>query len=151
MSENGKINLQFNSGENKELYFSDSSKDAERGCVGHLRIDFGRDGDEFWTSWFDHQENLKTEEFKQEFDDVINELRKTVLSNFNEMSSVCSLHRDCSVEGSYCFKVETDRYEYYLRCIPSAGSYNAYCYCYDKEQQELSQSYKEEQIDGLKM
>lgn len=28
---------------------------AVAGCIGHLRGDMGREGDSFYTTWFDHQ------------------------------------------------------------------------------------------------
>ena len=45
-------------------------------CIGHLRVDFGSNGQGFFTSWDDHRPELKSPEFKQEFDDVINALRQ---------------------------------------------------------------------------
>lgn len=48
------------------LYSARDKQDAERSCIGHLRGDFGRDDNEFWTSWFDHQIGLKTVSFRDE-------------------------------------------------------------------------------------
>ena len=31
---------------------------AAAGCIGHLRGDMGREGNSFYTTWFDHQEDL---------------------------------------------------------------------------------------------
>ena len=41
------------------LYSGNHEEDLERGCIGHLRGDFGHSGKEFWTGWFDHQPDLK--------------------------------------------------------------------------------------------
>lgn len=39
--------------EEKELFFSmEKEKALELGVVGHVRIDFGRHGDEFWPTWW---------------------------------------------------------------------------------------------------
>ena len=61
----------------ERLYaYSQSSKiERQTGCIGYLRGDFGA-GKEFYTSWFDHQKEYKGEEFKAEFDEVVNTLRE---------------------------------------------------------------------------
>ena len=40
------------------------------GLIGHLRADMDTDGNGFFSSWFDFREELKTDEFKAEFDEV---------------------------------------------------------------------------------
>ena len=45
-----------------------ASLKGQTGCIGHLRGDFGS-GQEFYTSWFDHRREYKTDEFKAEFDE----------------------------------------------------------------------------------
>ena len=39
----------------------------------------GRSGEEFYTSWNDHEASLKTETFKSEFNSIVNALRKDCL------------------------------------------------------------------------
>ena len=48
---------------------------AQTGCIGHLRLDCGPDGKDFYTSWEDHSRHLNTHEFKAFFDDAVNALR----------------------------------------------------------------------------
>ncbi len=117
------------------LYSGRSEADLERGCIGHLRGDFGRSGTEFWTSWFDHNAALKTADFRDELQNVVNTLREKggLLSNFASMSRNCR-------EGTYCndsfgFHGESKNYEYCLRCIPRRGDYNFYLFSYDKNAQ----------------
>lgn len=43
---------------------------AQYGLIGHLRADMDTDGNGFFSSWFDFREELKTDEFKAEFDEV---------------------------------------------------------------------------------
>ena len=50
-------------------YSQSSQIEAQTGCIGHLRGDFGA-GQEFFTSWFEHRGEYKTDEFKAEFDEV---------------------------------------------------------------------------------
>lgn len=117
------------------LYSCRSEADVERGCIGHLRGDFGRDGTEFWTSWFDHQPQLKNSEFRDELQDVVNKLRSEggLLKDFASMRKGC--HEGMDMNGSYGFHAESKNYEYCLRCTPRRGDYNFYIYCYDKAAQ----------------
>ena len=63
---------------------------SNTGLIGYLRADFGSTGNEFWTTWNDFRKDLKPDEFKAEFDDVINGLRDgDVLSGRKAMSSYC--------------------------------------------------------------
>ena len=43
-------------------YNQGSQLEGQTGCIGHLRGDFGA-GKEFYTSWFDHRREYKTDEF----------------------------------------------------------------------------------------
>lgn len=117
------------------LYSGHRDADVERGCVGHLRGDFGRDGNAFWTSWFDHTPGLKSAAFREELQSVVNHLRKEggLLSGFAAMRSQCRSGLAC--DDSYGFRTETARYEYCLRCIPRRDDYHFYLYCYDKDAQ----------------
>lgn len=117
------------------LYSGQHEADAERGCIGHLRGDFGRGGNEFWTSWFDHSPGLKSAAFREELQSVVNHLREEggLLSGFSAMRSQCRSGLAC--DDSYGFYAETARYEYCLRCIPRRDDYHFYLYCYDKDAQ----------------
>ena len=123
--------------------YSDDSKDAERGLVGHLRGDFGG-GKEFWTTWWPHNDDkLNTQSFKTELDAVVNWLRQDFgpLNNLRSMEGFCKLREDrAKVQVSlpaYGFQIETPEHQYFLRCNPSCGDYNFYLYCADKEAQRL--------------
>ena len=53
-----------------DFFFPSEGEAAEQhGFIGYLRGDYGRDGREFWTTWFDEQESLKTDVFRDEFDE----------------------------------------------------------------------------------
>ena len=65
----------LNTDERKYTYAQSSQIDGQTGSIGHLRGDFGSGGKEFFSSWFDHRRDLKTDEFKNELDEVINTLR----------------------------------------------------------------------------
>jgi hypothetical protein len=117
------------------LYTQSTEIDKKSGCIGHLRGDFAKSGDEFHTTWFDHESSLKTDEFNADFDDVINKLRAEgmPLSGLSAMEAYCGKYpgsRISSTQNNYGFRVRTDKHCYFIRCTPQAGDYNFYVYAY---------------------
>ncbi len=131
---------QIQMSEEKKLFFTDKDETKELGCIGHLRGDFGRDGKEFWTTWFPHECNEKNDEFFQDiFDTVINLCREkgNPLFNRGDMRAYCREHPECRIEDSrgptWGFRIPTQDFMLYLKCSPDlVGDYNFYCYAYDK-------------------
>ena len=117
-------------------YNQSSQLEGQTGCIGHLRGDFGS-GQEFYTSWFDHRSEYKTDEFKAEFDEVVNTLREKdgLFFSRGSMTRFCYQNPEAEFEGNYCaeygFKVQTPQHTYMLRCNPNYGDYNFYLYAYD--------------------
>ncbi|SHN86450.1 hypothetical protein SAMN02745215_04631 [Desulfitobacterium chlororespirans DSM 11544] len=134
--------------EESVLFYSDPEKDRERGCIGHLRGDFGSGGKEFWSTWWEHQCELITQEFKDEFDVFINYLRKQgLLKDRLSMADYCYRRPEAKIPGmrhsdDYGFCVNTDRYQFFVRCFPHSGDYNFYVYCYQRQpkKQEVKQA-----------
>ena len=60
-------------------YTQSSQIESQSGCIGHLRADMGSDGKGFFSSWTDHRGDLKTEDFKNDFDELITVLRSDKL------------------------------------------------------------------------
>lgn len=109
----------------------------QTGCIGHLRADFGSDNKHFYSSWDDHRADLKSPDFKHEFDEVINALREDpkygyLLKNRGALLSLCSRTPESSFgnDREYGFRADTEHYSYMLRVNPHKGEYNLYCYCY---------------------
>ena len=73
------------------FYALPPEKDKELGVVGHVRIDFGRGGREgFYHTWWPRgPEELNTQEFRDELDKVVNDLRKGVLKDLPSMRRYC--------------------------------------------------------------
>lgn len=117
------------------LYSGSTEEEKARGCIGHLRGDFGKSGGEFWSSWFDHQPGLKSTAFHDELQDVVNALRKEggLLRNFASMSRGCKDGLSCA--DGFGFRADTPQRTYCLRCTPRRGDYNFYLYAYDKTAQ----------------
>ena len=62
--------------EDKYTFRQSSQISSQTGLIGYLRADMDTDGNGFFSSWNDYRKDLKTDEFKQEFDEVINSLRE---------------------------------------------------------------------------
>ena len=122
----------------REYAFHQSQQiSMQTGLIGYLRADFGSTGKEFYSSWNDFRKDLKTDEFREEFDNVINKLRDGgVLSDRDTMYKFCCGHPECDYQdgrGYYGVRLDTGKYSYLMRFNPNKGEYNLYCYCYQKD------------------
>lgn len=138
------------------LCYGQSGEQSCPGCIGYLRGDFGRSGNEFWSNWFGGNDELNQPEFKQEFDKLINELRDDgLLKSRAAMQSFCSQSDSEYKNDSYHFTIETKDYKYCLRCMLNPGSYNFYIFTYQKDQMEYDQKNEnlnqEGSDDGFKL
>lgn len=121
--------------ERKYSYNQSSQLESQTGSIGHLRGDFGS-GEQFYTSWFEHDSRLKTPEFSSELDEVINELRNrgSLLGSRRSMVDYTRNYPDSRFKGAYTteygFRVDTENHSYLFRCNPTQGDYNFYCFCY---------------------
>lgn len=145
--ENG-VQLRPASIEEAGLFYSelDEKQDEALGTVGHIRMDFGSGGKEFWHTWWPHnKDRFNTPEFKAELQEIVDILRaEGLLKNLSSMSSYCYKNGGViTADGrNYGYIAETDHYRYCLRCTPTPGDYQGYLYCYDKRQQEMAQKDK---------
>ena len=145
--ENG-VQLRPASIEEAGLFYSelDQKQDEALGTVGHIRMDFGSGGKEFWHTWWPHNEDrFNTLEFKEELQAIVDTLRENgPLKDLASMSNYCHKNGGAITEDSRSFGyvAETDHYRYCLRCTPTPGDYQGYLYCYDKRQQEMAQKDK---------
>ena len=109
------------------------------GYVGRLRGDFGSDDTEFFTTWEDGDKSLWTETFSDEFDNIINTLRKVgmPLNSRRDLKKYISSNPDCKSmleggEGEGIVRIDTDLYSYIIRLIPIKDDYNLYVYVYKR-------------------
>ena len=81
--------------EDKYTFRQSTQISMQTGLIGHLRADMDTDGNGFFSSWFDFREELKTDKFKAEFDDVINSLREEgdILHNRRALAKYCYCYR----------------------------------------------------------
>ena len=135
------------------FYALQPEQDEALGAIGHVRMDFGRSGSEFWHSWHPRgPAELNSPEFKAELQELVDELRKGVLKNFAAMTGYCRGHGGEISGGwvqNYGYILETENYRYCLRCNPVPGDYQAYLICFDKQVQEMNQTNQPDQ--GMQM
>ena len=82
-------------------YSQSSQIEGQTGCIGHLRAELGTADDCFFSSWTGHRDDLKTQDFKDEFDEVINALRfdeqyGNFLKNRRSLSKFCYSYPESS-------------------------------------------------------
>ncbi len=125
--------------EEDKYTFSQSPQIASQtGLIGYLRADMDTDGNGFFSTWNGWRDDLKTDEFKQEFDEIINSLREEgdILHNRAALSKYCHSTPQARMNTDYEYygiRVDTERYAYLLRINPNKGEYNLYCYCYRRD------------------
>ena len=124
------------------FYALPPEQDEALGAIGHVRMDFGYGGQEgFYLTWWPRgPEDLNIQEFRDELDKVVNDLRKGVLKDLSSMRRYC-YGSEGAIKGGGCtqnygFTLETERYLYRLRCNPIEGDYQAYLSCFDKQAQK---------------
>ena len=114
---------------------------GQTGCIGHLMADVDTHGIAIYSQWDDHYAKLKTDEFKAEFDTVLNMLRFDeryggVLKNRMTLAAYCYSHKDSSF-GKYTdefgFRADTAQYAYLMRLNPNPDEYNLFVYCYRRD------------------
>ena len=122
-------------------YTQSSQLRGQTGCIGYLRADLDRDEQSFLTSWHGFQSNLNTEEFRQEFEEVLDKLRfsesgDAFLKNRTSLGKYCYSHPESvidSIRNDFGFRVDTEKHTYMMRLHPNKGEYGLYCYCYERD------------------
>ena len=128
--------------ERSYTYSQSQQISMQTGFIGYLRADMDSNGEGFFSTWNDFRKDLKTQAFKDEFDEVINGFRNEgyFLHNRAALSKYCNSHPEASFgkdslgnEREYGVRINTDQYAYLMRLNPHKGEYNLYCYCYVRE------------------
>lgn len=114
---------------------------GQTGCIGILLADLDKDGSCFISTWVDQMDYLKTNKFKDDFENVINTLRldkstETPLKNRTTLAAYCEKYPEARIQGDenrFCFRLDTDDYSMLFRCDPRTGQDNISCYCYRRD------------------
>ena len=124
--------------ERNYCYLQSQQISMQTGLIGYLRADMDCNGKGFFSTFFDFRADLKSEDFKAEFDEVINDLREegNILHNRTTLSRLCNKAQESTFHNGrneYGFRVDTEHYSYMMRLNPNKGEYNLYCYCYVRQ------------------
>ena len=141
--------------EERRMFYSDSTAVFADAAVGYLRMDFGKNGIEFWQTWHGKNSSLADNNFIQEINSVLAELRKNLLKSRSSMGKYIREHDGLPItayghQTGKGFKIETENNVFYLRCTPMPGDYDCYCYGYNKAalKQALTAEQDESQMIG---
>jgi hypothetical protein len=122
--------------ENGLFYRLDGEATERHGAIGAMRADFGNSGKEFWNTWFDIQKHLKTQDFKSEFNELIDSLRND--GQEPPFASRANLEAFCLAKQGYPlagrasgYKVQTLKYTYTFHLAPTLGDYDVRVYAFD--------------------
>ena len=101
--------------EDKYSFRQSTQISMQCGLIGHLRADMDTDGNGFFSSWDDYRRDLKTTEFKEEFDEVINSLREEgdILHSRSALAKYCYSHPQSKMsteQDYYGVRVDTAQY-----------------------------------------
>ena len=112
--------------EQRRLLFAlDKNDPYASNKIGYLRGDFGKDGNEFYSTWFDSNVQLKCSHFKDILDELIIELRGdfelSLLKNRKKMADICSKHPDNRLTEYW----NTETFGFYLKKVSINFSSNA--------------------------
>jgi len=126
-------------GQVRLLFALDKEDTFEKNKIGHVRGDFGSSSDQFFSTWFPCHEEIKTQRFKDELQQVVDELRSDLefplLKNRNAMRVACTKNLQNRVPGgwhpdTFGFKIRTEHYWYFIKCYYGPGDYNFYVNCF---------------------
>ncbi len=109
---------------------------GQTGNIGYLRADMDSDGNGFFFTWNTFCGDLRTQAFREEFNDVIRTLRsgdgpEAFLKNRTALTRYCFSGRGAEIsDREFGVRADTEQYAYLMRLNPNRGEYNLYCYCY---------------------
>ena len=127
--------------EMKLMYILPDDSELKKRLIGILRGDFGKSGKEFYHTWFDVHTELKTDEFRNAFEQVIDYFRYSTKSGFLRafkiMVDFCRQSDSNFIlskehKDNRGIKVKRGNYSFYLRLNPNINDYHFYCFCYDE-------------------
>lgn len=128
-----KINITAAEKNEEKLFYACDEDGIMAAKIGHMRLDFGS-GSQFYSSWFDTSNGLNDDNFKAEFNKVVDVLRRDLLKDRSAMGKYIREHSSLDLgDRGNGYKVQTDEHAYYLRCKPQPGDYECYCYCYERD------------------
>jgi hypothetical protein len=132
----------FTAGEEKYLTYN---REEGNTCVGHLSGDFGRIGDRFHSSWYNHKTKAEadwsesTPEFRTELHSAVYALRQSgLIKDYESMAAFCQSHPEAKLSDRadlkhYGFKLDTEERRYYVLCVDDDRDSRFIIYAYEKD------------------
>lgn len=130
-----------NPDEMKLMYRLPDDSEMKKRLIGIFRGDFGKSGKEFYHTWFDVHTELKTDEFRNALEQVIDYFRYSTkagfLRTFKIMVDFCKQSDSNFIlskehKDNRGIKAKRGNYGFYLRLNPHINDYQFYCFCYDE-------------------
>ena len=124
-------------------------------AIGHVRIDFGRSGTEFWNTWWPkNDDKFNTPAFKTALKEFIDNLRAVgPLRDRRAMEKYCAEHmagkRNIWLGDVYAYTAETEHYRFGMRFDPRPGMYDCYLYAYDLDEQKRLEITRDHQTNDM--
>ncbi len=139
--------------EHKLVFALDNEDPCLAAFIGYVRGDFGKNGDEFWHTWFGHDEGKNGPHFKRQLTSIADDCRKNeqypVLRDYRSMTEFCYKHQNTRLpenlaERSSAIRIDSHDYVFYIRLNYQRGDYNFRIYCYEKKVLDLLKESEEE-------
>lgn len=123
--------------ENKYTFARNVASVYDGGLIGRLSAVIDKQG-VFLSTWDDCHKELKSQIFKDEFDELINHFRENgkFLQNLNTLATFCyssPQYKMPNEDDYYGIRIDSGCYTYLMRINPNKGEYNIYCYCYRRD------------------
>ena len=116
-----------------------TTKLQEAARVGCLRSVFDSSG--IATDWIKGNESLRSPAFEAELRDLFETLQRSgPLKDAQVMRQFCLEHPQARMPGRqtfYAFRIDTQRYRYYLRLFPQKRKFHIFCYQADQIRKDL--------------
>ena len=142
--------------ERKLIFRLEDGDSCKSHLIGYVRGDFGRDGDDFYSSWFPGDDSKKTPEFRKALTDVIDYFRESeecpALRSYRDMASVCRKYPEWKIRldydpDNYAARVEAESYVFYIRFIVRRNDYNFYVFGYEAAVTSLVEENKSDDME----
>lgn len=110
----------------------------QTGFVGYVRGDFGKNGAEWWSSWFSFRKDRNTPEFNEGLQKVVDGLRFETgqLADRAHLAALCREQPDSAITSDgrwFGFRMDQGQHAFLMKFCPCAGDYNFYIYGYHRD------------------
>lgn len=137
------MDIQFQQLSRKEQFYcfpQSQQISMQTGLIGHVKGSWLRNPDFLVTEFRDFREELKSDAFREDLDDVFRVFYKgenglDLLKDHQTLEAFCKTHPEMDLRDNqhFGFRVNTDHYSYLIRVAPQSHYEEFYCYCYVRQ------------------